>query len=477
MTEGQSDIDSPRSITESGDGAPLPVPSSSSSSAPSFVDSLDESILRDRIDSMRLAEEGQENSRARELNSRNETDTERRQMYDDILRRWSSNYRRQDRSDNRNDISLTEMTELLSRHSERQQDEALHSAIILRQLERNQSLRDSNDISRRRRPWNYGRSSASENRRARFGQYISALSDSLLSSDANSSRRGRSENIHPPFHATRGNQISIGSTFRTARFHSQLRQTRSTSSSLRSAPCLFSAFTTESSWGVMATPNPSPSPTLPLNSSTNDPLSNWNESFWFGITTIDPALVTSEWVHAQFENRSESLKEILYVVVKATPGKPLELFQEAEPISDQSSSSQRTLRQRSLNLRQINQRRGSIGAITFPTHTESYLEHLSTGGQKFEYTIRVSANGERTIQISSGSDSLSNHSTGRVRFDSSLPVYGFVMLCETISHCEILSDSTNSRSTSTDTTPYGINTLLNEVSRLRNGFKLVFVNS
>ena len=118
--EGQSDIDSPRSITGSGDGsAQLPVPSSSSSSAPSFVDSLDESILRDRIDSMRL-EESQENSRARELNSRNEADSERRQMYDDILRRWSSNYRRQDRSDNRNDISLTEMTELLSRHSERQ---------------------------------------------------------------------------------------------------------------------------------------------------------------------------------------------------------------------------------------------------------------------------------------------------------------------------------------------------------------------
>ena len=471
--EGQSDIDSPRSITGSGDGAQLPVPSSSSSSAPSFVDSLDESILRDRIDSMRL-EESQENSRARELNSRNEADSERRQMYDDILRRWSSNYRRQDRSDNRNDISLTEMTELLSRHSERQQDEALHSAIILRQLERNQSLRDSNDISRRRRPWNYGRSSASENRRARFGQYISALSDSLLSSDPSASRsRGRSENIHPPFHATRGSQISIGSTFRTARFHSQLRQTRSTSSSLRSAPCLFSAFTTESTWGVMATPNPSPNPTLPLNSTTNDPLSNWNESFWFGITTIDPALVTSEWVHAQFENRSESLKEILYVVVKATPGKPLELFQEAEPISDQSSTSQRTLRQRTLNLRQINQRRGSIGAITFPTHTESYLEHLSAGGQKFEYTIRVSANGERTIQISSGSDSLSNHSTGRVRFDSSLPVYGFVMLCETISHCEILSDSTSSRSVATDATPYGINTLLNEVSRLRKVFLFI----
>ena len=476
LAEGQSDIDSPRSITGSGDGAQLPAPSSSSSSAPSFVDSLDESILRDRIDSMRLPEETQENSRSRELNSRNnEADTERRQMYDDILRRWSSNYRRQDRSDNRNDISLTEMTELLSRYPERQ-DEALHSAIILRQLERNQSLRDSNDISRRRRPWNYGRHSTSENRRARFGQYISALSDSLLSSDAaasSSSRRsGRTENIHPPFHATRGTQISIGSTFRTARFHSQLRQTRS--SSLRSAPCLFSAFTTESSWGVMATPNPSPNPTLPLNSSssTNDPLSNWNESFWFGITTIDPALVTSEWVHAQFENRSESLKEILYVVVKATPGKPLELFQEAEPISDQSSTNQRTLRQRTLNLRQINQRRGSIGAITFPTHTESYLEHLSTGGQKFEYTIRTSAvNGERTIQISSGSDSLSNHSTGRVRFDSSLPVYGFVMLCETISHCEILSDSTNSRSIGSEATPYGINTLLNEVSRLRNCFK------
>lgn len=231
--EGQSDIDSPRSITGSGDGsAQLPVPSSSSSSAPSFVDSLDESILRDRIDSMRM-EESQENSRARELNSRNEADSERRQMYDDILRRWSSNYRRQDRSDNRNDISLTEMTELLSRHSERQQDEALHSAIILRQLERNQSLRDSNDISRRRRPWNYGRSSASENRRARFGQYISALSDSLLSSDQSRTGSGRSENIHPPFHATRGSQISIGSTFRTARFHSQLRQTRSSSSSLR----------------------------------------------------------------------------------------------------------------------------------------------------------------------------------------------------------------------------------------------------
>ena len=40
------------------------------------------------------------------------------------------------------------------------------------------------------------------------------------------------------------------------------------------------------------------------------------------------------------------------------------------------------------------------------------------------------------------------------------------MLCETISHCEILSDSTTSRSTSTDIPPYGINTLLNEVSRL-----------
>ena len=109
------------------------------------------------------------------------------------------------------------------------------SAIILRQLEQNQSLRNSNDISRRRRPWNYGRSSASENRRARFGQYISALSDSLLSSDQLSSNRrsGRSENI--PFHATRGTQISIGSTFRTARFHNQLRQVRSSSSSFANA--------------------------------------------------------------------------------------------------------------------------------------------------------------------------------------------------------------------------------------------------
>ena len=60
LVEGQSDINSPRSITTgSGDGAQLPAPSSSSSSAPSFVDSLDESILRDRIDSMRLSEETQ----------------------------------------------------------------------------------------------------------------------------------------------------------------------------------------------------------------------------------------------------------------------------------------------------------------------------------------------------------------------------------------------------------------------------------
>ena len=50
-------------------------------------------------------------------------------------------------------------------------------------------------------------------------------------------------------------------------------------------------------------------------------MDQWRESFWFGITTVDPNQITTEWVNEQFEqNNRSTLPDLLYVAVRCQPG-------------------------------------------------------------------------------------------------------------------------------------------------------------
>ena len=47
----------------------------------------------------------------------------------------------------------------------------------------------------------------------------------------------------------------------------------------------------------------------------------------------------------------------------------------------------------------------------------------------------------RTVQITSGSNSLHLHQTGRIPIETELPLYGIVILSDAVSHCEVTDES------------------------------------
>ena len=241
------------------------------------------------------------------------------------------------------------------------------------------------------------------------------------------SRRNENEVTNIPFHSNSGNQITIGSTFRTARLHTQLRRLGSTQPD--SAPILFSAFTTPSSWSVLATPSWSHNRQF-FGRSEPPSMDRWRDSFWFGITVCDPNHITTEWVHEQLEqNNRSTISDLLYVAVRSVPGQPLQLYEKGQLVEYGRSAA-------STDRHNILSRRGSIGSIRLPpSPTDSILDTLTE--HKFEYQIRQSDSGDRTIQISCGSDTLSTHRTGRIPLNTRLPVYGFIILSGNVASCEI----------------------------------------
>lgn len=326
---------------------------------------------------------------------------------------------------------LSQIDQNRDRHEIR--DIGLDASEPVLQLLQNQNLQESSDITRRRRMLDINRSrrlfSEPQLRRdqQRDQQRREQQRRDLQREQSRRDQRLRTTTV--PFHSTHGEQISIGSDYRSARLHTHLQRLDGRPS--RSAPVLFSAFQIGETWSVRATRNPATHHSSMI-ANELDPFSNWDQAFWFGVTSVNPAQITPELIFDQLTwYRGEALKDILHCVVCARPGMPMELFVEGQLVQ----------RDNARNQRQFRERAGSIGAITFPDSTSS----LQSADQKFSIRVRRGTNPitgstsvrARTIQITSGSSSLSMHQTGRIPIDSDLPLYGIVILSDAVSHCEV----------------------------------------
>ena len=233
---------------------------------------------------------------------------------------------------------------------------------VLQLLSQNQRLTQSSDIARRRR---HDLSRAARSLFTPESSQSSQLANQR-SSQASTLRGRSSRQVAPlPFHSTHGIQVAIGSDYRSARLHSRLHNRAESGSRLHNAPVLFSAFQLSDSWSIRATRNPgSTPPTLPTAAPESDPFDQWESSFWFGVTTVNPAQVSPEFIFEQMRRRGESVGDVLHCVVCARPGVPMELYVEGAPVRNNDPRNRRVFRERA----------GSIGALSFPDPSSSALD-------------------------------------------------------------------------------------------------------